>query len=243
MIPKIIHYCWFGGKPLPSLAVKCIESWKKYFPTYEIKEWNEDNFDVNITNYTRQAYDSKKYAFVSDYVRFYVLYKYGGVYFDTDVEIIKSFNDILNRGPFMGCENDINEGLDISVAPGLGLAVEKGNHIYKEILDLYGSLSFIEHDKLVLKTVVQYTTEILNKHGLKKINALQNCDGIWIYPKEYFNPISHVNEIIITPNTYSIHHYAGSWLPKQEKFKTFIIKLLGRKIWRVVITLRKMIYK
>lgn len=104
MIPKIIHYCWFGRNPLPLLAVKCIESWKRYFPDYEIREWNEDNFNVNMIPYTREAYEAKKYAFVSDYARFYILYYYGGLYFDTDVEVIKPMNDIIERGAFMGCE-------------------------------------------------------------------------------------------------------------------------------------------
>ena len=106
MIPKVIHYCWFGRNPLPPLAVKCIESWKKFLPGYEIKEWNEDNFDVNIIPYIQEAYEARKYAFVSDYARFYILYHHGGIYFDTDVEVIKSIDDIIERGAFMGCENE-----------------------------------------------------------------------------------------------------------------------------------------
>lgn len=104
MIPKIIHYCWFGGNPLPEMAVKCIESWKKYCPDYEIKRWDESNFDLNCCNYVKEACQAKKWAFVSDYVRFKVLYDEGGLYFDTDVELIKPIDDILERGPFMGVE-------------------------------------------------------------------------------------------------------------------------------------------
>ena len=110
MIPKVIHYCWFGRNPLPPFAVKCIESWKKFLPGYEIKEWNEDNFDVNIIPYTQEAYEARKYAFVSDYARFYILYHHGGIYFDTDVEVIKSIDDIIERGAFMGCENEAKPG-------------------------------------------------------------------------------------------------------------------------------------
>ena len=110
-IPKIIHYCWFGRSPLPELAKKCIASWRKYFPDYEIKEWNEDNFDVNSILYTSQAYQAKKYAFVSDYARFWILYMYGGLYFDTDVEVIRPMDDIIQRGPFMGCEKPYKKGL------------------------------------------------------------------------------------------------------------------------------------
>lgn len=106
-IPTVIHYCWFGGKPLPALAVKCIESWKKYLPDYEIKRWDESNFDVNLIPYTQQAYEAKKYAFVSDYARFWILYKYGGLYFDTDVEVIKPMDDLIAAGPFMSsCYSD-----------------------------------------------------------------------------------------------------------------------------------------
>ena len=124
MIPKIIHYCWFGRNPLPELALKCIASWKKYMPDYEIKEWNEDNFDVNIIPYTAEAYAQKKYAFVSDYARFWILYRYGGIYFDTDVEVIRPIDDIIARGNFMGFETDPNpkkgDASEGRVAPGRG---------------------------------------------------------------------------------------------------------------------------
>ena len=142
MIPKKIHYCWFGRNPLPPLALKCIESWKRYLPDYEIKEWNEDNFDVNMIPYTKEAYEAKKYAFVSDYARYWILYQYGGLYFDTDVEIIKNMDDIIARGPFMGCENEANLGAT-STELGLGLGCNPGLLFYKEMLDLYGTLHFV----------------------------------------------------------------------------------------------------
>lgn len=241
MIPKIIHYCWFGGKPLPELAQKCIASWRKYLPEYEIKEWNESNFDVNCIPYTSEAYKAKKYAFVSDYARFKILYEEGGLYFDTDVEVIKSMDGIISKGPFMGCERDGDElaGISPSVAPGLGLGAIPGLSLYKDLLDLYATLRFSEEKgKLNLKTVVDYTTEILSKYGLMNAKELQQVAGIWIYPKEYFNPISHVNELKITNNTYSIHHYAGTWLPASEKLKNRIIKLAGRRLWKFIINLR-----
>lgn len=241
MIPKIIHYCWFGGKPLPELAQKCIVSWRKYLPEYEIKEWNESNFDVNCIPYTREAYKAKKYAFVSDYARFKILYEEGGLYFDTDVEVIKSMDDIISKGPFMGCERDGDELADItpSVAPGLGLGAIPGLGLYKDLLDLYATLRFSDDKgKLNLKTVVDYTTEIFCKQGLLNTKELQQVAGIWIYPKEYFNPISHVNELNITNNTYSIHHYAGTWLPASEKLKNRIIKIAGRRLWNFINKLR-----
>ena len=143
MIPKIIHYCWFGRNPLPQSAKECIASWKKFLPDYEIKEWNEDNFDVNITTYTSEAYKARKFAFVSDYARFWILYNYGGLYFDTDVEILKPLDDIIQRGGFMGIEKIEGSTFDnfkddtVLVNPGLGLGVEKGHSLYKEVLDIY----------------------------------------------------------------------------------------------------------
>ena len=220
MIPKVIHYCWFGRNPLPPLAVKCIESWKKYLPDYEIKEWNEDNFDVNIIPYTQEAYQAKKYAFVSDYARFWILYKYGGIYFDTDVEVIKPLDDIIARGPFMGCEKDgATGGGTPAVAPGLGLGVNPGLGLYKEILEMYAMLHFIRRDgSYNLKTVVSYTTEILCRYGLKDTNEIQKIVDIWIYPKEYFCPINYqTGAYTETLNTRTIHHYNASWVSEEDK--------------------------
>ena len=166
MIPKIIHYCWFGRNPLPVLAQKCIASWKKYLPDYEIKEWNEDNFDVNIIPYTAEAYAQKKYAFVSDYARFWILYRYGGIYFDTDVEVIRPIDDIIARGNFMGFETDPNpkkgNASEGSVAPGLGLGVTPGLGLMKKMLDYYDGKHFVlEANASEQITVVDICTEVL----------------------------------------------------------------------------------
>lgn len=213
MIPKIIHYCWFGGNPLPESAQKCIASWRKFFPDYEINEWNESNFDVNSIPYTRDAYQAKKYAFVSDYARFKILYEYGGIYFDTDVEVIKNMNDIIQRGAFMGIEVPGKNGDYPLIAPGLGIAAEAGHPIYKKILDCYQDLSFYKEDgSLNLKTVVKYNTEILQANGLMPTNELQEIKGIWIYPVDYFNPLDDLTgKLNITLNTHSIHWYSRSW--------------------------------
>ena len=244
MIPKVIHYCWFGRNPLPPLAIKCIKSWKKYLPDYEIKEWNEDNFDVNIIPYTKEAYAAKKYAFVSDYARFWILYKYGGLYFDTDVEIIKPMDDIIARGPFMGCENEVkdNEATALAVAPGLGLGVNPGLDLYKEMLDLYGTLHFIMPDgKNYFKTVVHHTSETLYKYGLKNINSIQKCAGIWIYPKDFFCPIDYTTgKSLVTKNTYSIHHYAASW--QASPIRIFLSYFLSKKTIDKLATLKNYAY-
>jgi hypothetical protein len=225
MIPKIIHYCWFGGKELPKMARKCIASWKKYFPDYQIKQWTEINFDVDMISYTHDAYSRKKYAFVSDYARFWILYNYGGLYFDTDVEVIKPFDDILSMGAFMGCEQ---QSPAITVAPGLGLACPPGLDIYKEILDMYSGLSFVhDDDSLNLTTVVQYITILLKKYGLENKNEIQNIRGINIYPKEYFCPdLLHLKLTNLSKNTHSIHHYAGSWLTGKDKMKAMLYKII-----------------
>ena len=223
MIPKVIHYCWFGRNPLPPLAVKCIGSWRKFLPDYEIREWNEDNFDVNAIPYTREAYEAKKYAFVSDYARFKILYEHGGLYFDTDVEVIRPLDDIIARGPFMGCERDTSGATAPAVAPGLGL--------YRELLDLYATLHFRNADgSLNFKTVVQYTTELLCEHGLQNTPDIQEVAGVWIYPKEYFCPIDyHTKECHITKRTHSIHHYAESWHGRRQKLYKLTCKLIGKK--------------
>lgn len=241
MIPHIIHYCWFGRKPLPPLAKRCIASWRKYFPNYEIKEWNEDNFDVNAIAYTREAYEAKKYAFVSDYARFKILYEQGGLYFDTDVEIIRPLDDIIERGPFMGCEQDASGATTIAVNPGLGLGVNLGLGLYKEMLDLYATLHFKTADNSFnQKTVVLYTTEVLEKHGLQAKTDIQQVAGIWIYPKEYFNPTKLTGrKVIPTSNTRSIHHYAGTWQSPYIRMKKKMAKLVGGKVTLGIINLKK----
>lgn len=233
MIPKVINYCWFGRNPLPPLAMKCIESWKRFLPDYEIKEWNEDNFDVNIILYTKEAYEAKKYAFVSDYARFWILYHYGGLYFDTDVEVIKPMDNIIAKGPFMGCENEydslkIKEGaMALGVAPGLGLGVTPGLGLYMEMLDLYATLSYFNPNGTQnIKTVVSYTSELLVKHGMKYTPNIQLVANVWIYPKDFFCPKDYVSgKIELTVNSVAIHHYGESWQPWDHR--------LEMKIWRL----------
>ena len=233
MIPKIIHYCWFGGKPLNKLGKKCLKSWKKFFPDYKIIEWNEGNFDINCCQYVKEAYEAKKYAFVSDYVRFKVLYEQGGLYFDTDVEVIKPFDAILINGNFMGCENAVSD--NIAVAAGLGLGACAGLEFYREIIEDYEKSSFyLQNGELNLYTVIDRITDLLYKHGLLNTLEIQCVAGINIYPAEYFCPINiNTGKLRITENTYSIHRYAASWCDKPSKFRgkvyRFICRVIGEK--------------
>lgn len=240
MIPKIIHYCWFGGKEKPKSAQKCIKSWKTFFPDYEIKEWNESNFDVNMIPYTKAAYEAGKYAFVSDFARFWVLYHYGGVYFDTDVEVIRNMDDLLEKGSFMGCEVDNIE--NYSVAPGLGLAVEPKHSLYKEVIEKYRELPFyIENHQINSFAVVRLTTQILIEHGLVKRHGVQQIEGITIYPPDYFNPWDDaLGKLNKTTNTRSIHWYSKTWM-KPEHFLIIFLKRMLRRIFGrdIFIKLRK----
>ncbi len=221
MIPKIIHYCWFGGKPLPKSAIKYINSWGKKFPDYEIKEWNESNYDVNMVPYTAEAYASKKYAFVSDFARFWVLYKYGGIYFDTDVEVIRSMDDIIAKGSYMGMETEF------AINPGLGLAVEPGHLIYKWYLEYFADKHFTPQQP----SMIPILTAKLEELGWEKKMDIQTVEGITIYPPDYFCPQSMIGApIVLTDNTRSIHHFDATWQPACKrmgiKIKQFIKRLI-----------------
>ena len=238
MIPKIIHYCWFGRGEKPALAKKCIASWRKFFPYYEIKEWNEDNFDVNIIPYTAEAYACKKYAFVSDYARFWVLYKYGGLYFDTDVEVIRPMDDIVARGPFMGIETpatlgklpNVPPGLGLGINPGLGLGINPGLGLYGEILDYYKNLHFLTDDgKPNEVTVVTHVTNVLQKAGLRATNGVQCVKGVWIYPVDYFNPFDDLTgKLKKTENTRTIHWYSKTWMSNGQTLRNKLTRILHR---------------
>lgn len=232
MIPKVIHYCWFGGNPLPELTMRCIESWKKYCPDYVIKEWNESNFKIDCCDYVKEAYEAKKWAFVSDYARFWILFHEGGLYFDTDVELIGNIDDLVSRGPFMGFEVDMADSVPGTVAPGLGLAAEKRNYLYGAILEYYNDIHFRNADgSLNQTTIVKHTTQILQHHGLTNREGIQCVKGIYIYPKEYFCPMDYfTGDTKITNNTRSIHHYQMSWKQKEEIMYHNIERKLGRLI-------------
>lgn len=243
MIPKIIHYCWFGGKSLPKSACRCIESWKKYCPGYIIKEWNENNFDVNQNQFVRESYEQKKYAFVSDFARFLILEQEGGVYFDVDVELLKPLQSILDKGAFMGCEE--NGGMGIRVNPGLGMAALPHMKVFRDMVNLYGQLKFsLGNDKGEIKTIVDYTTELLINYGLKDKIGVQEVEDIWIYPREYFAPQHYkTGKIEITDNTVSIHYYAASWFTPYQKFVNHLSHIIGEDATRILVGIKKKVIK
>ena len=217
-IPKVIHYCWFGGNEKPKLALKCIRSWQKYCPDYQIVEWNESNFDFSQNRYCREAHEAKKWAFVTDYARLQILYKHGGIYFDTDVELRKNLDPLLENKAFMGIENSIR---CVKVATGLALGAEKGNSVIKALLDSYEDAVFRREDgTLDMTTCTNRNHEILAGLGYAEENRLQHIPGATIYPTEYFSPMVMENaKLKLTRNTYSIHHYSLSWTPKENQIR------------------------
>ena len=229
MIPKTIHYCWFGRGELTPLAKKCIASWRQFFPDYEIKEWNEDNFDVNRIPYTAEAYKAGKYAFVSDYARFWVLYHFGGVYFDTDVEVIKPIDDVIEAGAFMGFEQ---LGECPAVNPGLGLATEPESPLYLAVLDRFERMSFLtENGSLNPYTMIPMVTELLKERGLTGNGSIEHVSGINIYPPDWFNPFDDATgKLRKTENTRTIHWFAKSWMPAEPAWRTKTKRLLRRII-------------
>lgn len=220
MIPKKIHYCWFGRGEKPKLAQKCINSWYKYCPDYEIVEWNENNFDVNYNAYTRYCYDNKKYAFLSDYVRLIIIEENGGIYFDTDVELIKSLDFILDNEAFLGFESDSY------VNTGLGFGGVAHHRMLKALISEYDILL---DGKQGVITCPELNTRALLRFGLEKNGKMQNIEGVQIYPREFFNPYDDpTGRLIKTKNTVSIHWYSKSWMSKDMIIRSKITKPLHR---------------
>ncbi len=250
MIPKKIHYCWIGGNSLPDSAKKCIESWKKFCPDYEIIEWNENNYDFTKNQYMKDAFEAKKWGFVPDYARLDIIYQHGGIYLDTDVEIIKSMDPLLQNSGFAGFES--KEYVNF----GQGFGAEASNPVIKKLMDSYENLSFKNPDGTLNRTAspVLNTIELCNI-GLRRTGEMQNLmDCFKIYPLDYLCPKS-INDGIIrkTENTYSIHHFDALWFTEEEqkvklerweskqkkakkkarraKFKGIFVKFLGEKIY------------
>lgn len=214
-IPPVIHYCWFGRGPLPDLYKRCMDSWRKHCPDYQIVEWNEDNCDIGSCLYARQAYEAKKYAFVSDYFHLKIIYEQGGIYLDTDVELLKSLDNMRHEEAFCGLQ------LPGQAAFGLGFGAVKGHPAVKKLMKSYESLRFILEDgslNEVLSPDLQ--TRDLMKLGMQYGNRQQYVAGMCIYPTEVLNPINtYVRTMQITENTYAVHHYDGSWQSEERREK------------------------
>lgn len=237
LIPKVIHYCWFGNSIKPRLFRKCFQSWKKYCPDYEIIEWNEKNFNIDCCKYVREAYDAQKYAYVTDFARLWIIYNYGGVYLDTDVELIRSLDDLLYNSAYFGLEDSKH------INTGLGFGAEKGNNIVKKMMEEYYNASFFNEDgsynmmTCPVRNTVSIATYLPSIMGKDVIHIK---DAV-IYPPEFFCPLepSCVN-LNKTNNTYSIHWFSASWLSDEEviihDWRVFLgkcEKYLGKKVGRL----------
>ena len=223
MIPKTIHYCWFGRNEKPKLAQKCIASWKKFCPDYEIIEWNEDNFDINACLYVKEAYQCKKYAFVTDYVRLYVMYTYGGIYMDTDVEVTKTLDSFLMHHAFSGFESDIH------IPTGI-MASEQGFPLFNHLLSYYENISFYDSSgNPNLTTNVTTITNMLTSKGFVPNGKYQEIEGFALYPKDYFCPYTPSTGILEkTSNTAAIHWFNKSWIPQHLRLRFYIMRPLHR---------------
>lgn len=219
-IPKLIHYCWFGGKELPTRERLCIESWKKHLKDYKFVLWNEDNSNLDSCNYVRQAYNKKQYAFVSDYIRIKVLYEYGGIYLDTDIEVLKNFDSLLKENAFLGFENRTTVGTAV-------IACEPGADFAKEMVEYYENHDFVDNNgNLNITTNVVLLNGILESKGMKRVNETQYIDGIRILERSVLFPKKKSeNEILKTDETITIHHMSASWLTERQK------KRGTNKIW------------
>lgn len=226
MIPKIIHYCWFGGKPLPDLAQKCIDSWKKYCPDYEIIRWDESNYDLHKNHFVENAYKNKKWAFLTDYVRLDVVYQMGGIYLDTDVELVKSLEPLLETHCYMGMEKAGR------VNTGLGFGAEKNHPFIFENKRIYEVKNYYDkHGRFVPPICVDVTTNLMIDYGLKRVNTIQEVNGVVLFPIEFFCPQDmETGVVVITSNTYSIHYYSALWKSDFD----MVVYRIGKVIKRIV---------
>lgn len=235
---KVIHYCWFGRGEKPALVQKCIASWKKFCPDYELVEWNEDNFDIQSCKFVEEAYSDRNFAFVSDYVRARALFDRGGIYLDTDVEVLRSFDEFLSEKAFLGFEEGNFVGTCV-------MGVEKGSELMQMYLDHYDNSVYFNPDGTkYVDTNVVLLTRLLEEKGLVRNDEKQTVDGITIYPRTYFSPYDYINGInYITEESAAIHHFAQLWLPKSVRLKTeikkMIVKIIGGENLKKLRNLKK----
>lgn len=233
MIPKIIHYCWFGRGPMPELALKCIDSWHAHMPDWTYKLWNEDNFDVQSVTYVKEAYEARKFAFVTDYVRLFALYTEGGVYMDTDVETLKSYDDLLDLSAFTGYEGSKR------LPPVTGtMASEAGGQWVKEQLDEYAGLHFKNDDgSLNMMTNTDRISLKMRSNGFVQNGKYQVYEDMHIFPVEYFCPRQTTGEVLISEKTYCDHHFMGTW--SDSKDKPLLLRIAGPRLSIALIKLKR----
>lgn len=245
MIPKTIHYCWFGQNPIPEWNLKCIESWKKYCPDFQIKRWDESNYSVDGVAYAAEAYQRRKWAFVTDYARLDIIYREGGIYLDTDVEVIRDLTPLLAHAAYAGME--FADGTRFSVATGLGFGGEAGNPVIGALREMYHTMHFLREDGSEnTLTTPAWTTEYLQSIGFEQKNEMQNVGGMTVYPTEYFAPKDYqTGKLVLTQHTYSIHHYSGSWQSESERRameqRRKYTRLLGTKMGELALVARQKI--
>lgn len=235
MIPKTIHYCWFGRGEMPQLALDCIASWHKHMPDWEYKLWNEDNFDVNSTLYTKEAYDAGKMAFVSDYVRLWALEKEGGLYMDVDFEVYKPFDDLLKYPAFAGIEGSKRQPVMMGVC-----ASEPHGQWVTEMLEAYQDRHFLKADGTAdLTTNVQFITALMAANGFRQDGMEQDYKDLHVFPVDYFSPRHTTGEYIRTENTYCEHKGLASWSEKKKGWKGAVLSLIGQKNMTILIKLKR----
>lgn len=238
MIPKIIHYCWFGRGEMPELAQKCIASWHQFMPDWEYKLWNEDNFDVNSVPYTKEAYEAKKYAFVSDYVRLWALEREGGLYMDVDFEVYKPFDDLLNWNAFAGFEGSKH----VPVMMGVIASRPHGKWV-KEQLDYYSDRHFVKEDSSCdLTTNVAFVTAKMHEQGFSQNGKEQDYKDLHVFPVDYFCPRQTTGEYFKTEHTYCEHRGLGSWNECDEGWKSKIARIVGAKNMTRLIKLKRKLF-
>ena len=237
MIPKIIHYCWFGRGPMPELALKCIESWHKFMPDWNYKLWNEDNFDVSSTPYTKEAYEAKKYAFVSDFVRLKALCEEGGLYFDVDFEVYKPFDDLMFNRAFAGFEGSKH----LPVMMGVCASEPNGKWV-REMLDSYNGRHFLIDGALDLTTNVTYLTKVMCQNGLVQNGKEQHYLDLHVFPVDYFCPMQTTGEYLRTDRTYCESVGLNSWSARNKGVKNVIKRLVGQKNMTKIIKLKRKIF-
>ena len=237
MIPKIIHYCWFGRSPLPDLAQKCIDSWHQHMPDWEYKIWNEDNFDVSQNTYAKEAYEAGKFAFVSDYVRLWALEREGGLYLDVDFEVYKPFDDLLHYHAFAGIEGSKYKPVMMGV-----YASEPHGVWVSEMLNAYSDRHFVNLDgSFDLRTNVQFVTALMVSNGFKQNGTEQDYLDLHVFPVDYFCPRQTTGEYLRTENTYCDHLGLGSWAESRGGWKDVVGRLLGPRVMPTLIKMKRKI--